>query len=223
MVDVVSVPVEELMEKATLEEQEQEEVVEKKEKKKLNLMQLVTTLQNLMKNGKKGADLEKVREALESYDTDLGEYKRYEYFDKSVPYTRNLIASNDTTFNLILLCWTPGFYSPVHDHDGSECFFRMIDGEVTEVSYEWPDGDKSQPLKETCTTTVSAGEVSHVNDSQGLHKVGNMSDKGAVTMHCYIPPYNESKCFCEKTAQYKIGHITFYTKGGCRPNVHDDF
>jgi cysteine dioxygenase len=183
--------------------------------KKLSLMELVMTIQAEMKNGLKGADVEKVQAALENYDADLMEWKRYALFDENVPYTRNLIASNDSTFNLILLCWTAGKFSPVHDHNGSECFFRMIDGEITEVKYEYPDEDgEEKPLKEKETVTVHPGEVSFINDSMGVHKVGNKTEKGAVTLHCYLPPYMESKCYCDKTSKFKKGHITFYSRGG---------
>ena len=37
-------------------------------------------------------------------------------FDASKNYTRNLIATDDETFTLMLLCWNADKESPIHDH-----------------------------------------------------------------------------------------------------------
>ena len=42
-------------------------------------------------------------------------------------YTRNLVGENDQ-FNLILLCWSEGNASSIHDHTGSECIMKCLQG-----------------------------------------------------------------------------------------------
>ena len=42
-------------------------------------------------------------------------------------YTRNLISTIDK-FNLILLCWSEGNASSIHDHIDSECIMKAIKG-----------------------------------------------------------------------------------------------
>jgi cysteine dioxygenase len=38
-----------------------------------------------------------------------------------------------------------------------------------------------------------------MHDKIGLHRIANPSDKGAVTLHLYSPPFSTCKTFCEKT------------------------
>lgn len=42
-------------------------------------------------------------------------------------------------FNLIVLAWTEGQGSPIHDHAGSHCVMKVLDGQLSETIYEWPD------------------------------------------------------------------------------------
>ena len=45
-------------------------------------------------------------------------------------------------YNLIILCWSVGQASQVHDHSDSHCFVKILSGELTEVRYAFPpDGD----------------------------------------------------------------------------------
>ena len=57
-----------------------------------------------------------VSELFGRLDLGLGEWRKYALFDSSKHYTRNLIATDDETFTLLLLCWNPGKESPIHDH-----------------------------------------------------------------------------------------------------------
>ena len=57
-----------------------------------------------------------VSELFGRLDLGLGEWKKYALFDSSKNYTRNLIATDDETFTLLLRCWNPGKESPIHDH-----------------------------------------------------------------------------------------------------------
>ncbi len=57
--------------------------------------------------------------------------------------------------------------SPCHDHNGSECFMRMVEGHLVEVRYAWPaaGADQSQPLKIISQTTLTPGSVCFINGS----------------------------------------------------------
>jgi hypothetical protein len=57
-----------------------------------------------------------VSELFGRLDLGLGEWRKYALFDSSKHYTRNLIATDDETFTLLLLCWNPAKESPIHDH-----------------------------------------------------------------------------------------------------------
>lgn len=38
------------------------------------------------------------------------------------------------------MCWGEGHYSAIHDHADSHCFMKMLQGELREIKYEWPEG-----------------------------------------------------------------------------------
>eukprot|EP00456_Euglypha_rotunda_P026182 TRINITY_DN2111_c0_g1_i3.p1 TRINITY_DN2111_c0_g1~~TRINITY_DN2111_c0_g1_i3.p1 ORF type:complete len:141 (-),score=29.92 TRINITY_DN2111_c0_g1_i3:11-433(-) len=94
-------------------ESEEPKVVEKKAES-LTLFELVEAISAATDSGK--IDKDKVRSALEKYSFDLKEWKRYEFWDDKKCYTRNLIATDNETFALMLLCWNPGKFSPIHSH-----------------------------------------------------------------------------------------------------------
>lgn len=156
---------------------------------------------------------------LGSYDASCGDWKRYQTWDSSKSYTRNLIYDKEGLFALILLCWNPDVASPVHAHSESECFFRVIEGTTFEALYEWPEKAQSDEgeLVLKARTEFNAGEVSFVNDSRGIHAVGCSHGKRAVTLHCYVPGYQTSKCWrstkCDDTF---TGHMIYDTVNGKR-------
>lgn len=68
-------------------------------------------------------------------------------------------------FNLMLLCWGEGHSSAVHDHADAHCFMKMLDGQLKEVRFAWPDkaedgstvieGDGLEVIGETVLKTDS--------------------------------------------------------------------
>jgi hypothetical protein len=64
----------------------------------------------------RGTDADPVNQLFGRLDLDKKEWAKYAIFDPSKNYTRNLIATDDETFTLLLLCWNAGKESPIHDH-----------------------------------------------------------------------------------------------------------
>lgn len=185
--------------------------------KKLSLQELVHNISQELNRPDKC--MKRVRSLMERYDASAGEWKRYAFWDAKTNYTRNLIATDQKTFTLMQLCWNPSKWSPCHDHNGSECFMRMVEGQLIEVRYQWPDpkADQSQPLHIVSQTTLQPGSVCFINDSLGLHKVGNPSASvQAVSLHCYIPGYDTCKAWCQpdKSAKCVEANISFYSELG---------
>lgn len=75
----------------------------------LSLGELVEALQDEL--GKQHAaafrDVEAVTRLMQSYDASLNEWKQYALLDESHSYTRNLVATDNQHFTLMLLCWNP--------------------------------------------------------------------------------------------------------------------
>lgn len=192
---------------------------------KLNLKKLVPLLCQELESEDAGSRQEHIyrtcKQLLEGYDATSGDWKRYQTWDSSKSYTRNLIYEREGVFALILLCWNPNVVSPVHDHSSSECFFRVVEGTTYEELYEWPEkatDDAGKGLKLKGRTEFPEGEVSFVNDSQGIHRVGCCNDKRAVTLHCYVPGYATSTCWKapESADDTFTGHMVYDTVNGKR-------
>ena len=62
---------------------------------------------------------------------------------------------------MLILCWNPGKGSPIHDHDESACFLKVLDGELEETKYEKPT--PGQPLKMTERTVHSEGTLTYMD------------------------------------------------------------
>jgi len=181
---------------------------------KLTLQELVHSISQELNTTK---DMSHVRDLMAQFDAEKGEWKRYAFWDAKCNYTRNLIATDHKTFTLMQLCWNPGKWSPCHDHSGSECFMRMVEGTLTEVRYEWPEkGQETKPLKPTKTTVLETGGVCFINDALGLHKVGNATTGQSVSLHCYIPGYETCRAWCQpdKNAKACECNVTYYSEGG---------
>ena len=49
-------------------------------------------------------------------------------------YARTTLAKSDW-YQLLVICWKQGQASPIHDHEGSNCAVRIIDGVATETVF----------------------------------------------------------------------------------------
>jgi predicted metal-dependent enzyme (double-stranded beta helix superfamily) len=54
-------------------------------------------------------------------DLKSSDISKYTFWDYNKSYTRNLITTNNN-FSLLLLCWSPGKESKIHNHPCDGCF-----------------------------------------------------------------------------------------------------
>jgi cysteine dioxygenase len=147
------------------------------------------------------------------------ELNRFKFWDADKHYTRNLVYTDDKNYTLLLLCWTPGKTSAIHDHPCDACFIKCMSGCIKETIYSCDDnGD----LKATKAQFLCEGQVSYMNDDIGYHSVGNpCKDLGAVTLHLYTPPFGSCRCWCSKASEPKFDEakrckVGFYSVCGHR-------
>ncbi|MCJ1274408.1 hypothetical protein MMC21_002204 [Puttea exsequens] len=148
----------------------------------------------------KDIDYQPVIDAMTAYISDKKDWERYAHRDKTQGFTRNLVDKGNGKYNLLILVWTPGKESPIHDHAGSRCVMKMLQGCLEEVQYEWPDGlneDRASPLKAKKISSLRQDDVTYISDEHGLHKLSNMDPEVyAVSLHLYVPP-NAAKNGCD--------------------------
>lgn len=106
-------------------------------------------------------------------------------------YTRNLIATDDRNFTILLLCWNEGAESCVHDHANvNGCFVKGLRGSGCETRFTWEEDSKE--LRNEIATVFTAGDVSFMHDNYGVHKISNCSStERLTTLHIYTPPYQK--------------------------------
>jgi cysteine dioxygenase len=100
-------------------------------------------------------------------------------------YQRIPIRSGDW-YQAWVMCWRNGQRSPIHDHKGSSCAVRVLDGILTETLFEFaPNGH----VKPTFSRDMLPGQVIGGED-RDLHQVSNLQagDATLVTLHVYSPP-----------------------------------
>ena len=116
-------------------------------------------------------------------------------------YTRNLVH-RDRQFELLVLCWGPGHETPIHNHEGQDCWMVVLDGEIEEVRYAFPAAGHVGALDPIGAKTFRVGDVAYIQDEIGLHLVRTASPRLAgVSLHLYAAPYDECNVYCPRTGR----------------------
>lgn len=161
---------------------------------------------------KQKAVSEELTELVNEFEFETVDWRKYVHYDKH-KYTRNLIAhGRDNRFGLMVLAWGPGQRSPIHNHNGSHCVMRVLEGELIETLYcrsrMFDDGaesdaslsatDDTEMYSKIRETRLERGQTAYIHDQIGWHRVSNaFPDQPAVSLHLYAPPIEQCKTFCE--------------------------
>lgn len=130
------------------------------------------------------APLEALQAELEELDIDLDQVAEHMKFAERT-YRRNLLRAGEW-YNVWVLCWRNGQRSPIHDHKGSSCAVRVLEGTMTETLFEFaPNGQ----IRATFSRDLETGGVVGSEDLD-IHQVSNLQAGQAnlVTLHVYSPP-----------------------------------
>lgn len=111
-------------------------------------------------------------------------------------YKRNTISESEN-YELLAVCWRSGHCTPIHDHKGSSCAFRVVEGTGTEIRFE----QTASGL--ICPTVVNAMEPGYIcaAEDADIHQVANMQASGQdlITLHIYSPPIRKMRTYEFKT------------------------
>ncbi|MCJ1439911.1 MAG: Cysteine dioxygenase [Stictis urceolatum] len=152
---------------------------------------------------------------MQQYISKESEWEKYALGNSRMPYTRNLVDRGNGKSNLLILVWSAGKGSLVHDHADAHCVMKILKGSLKETRYAWPEDSGSSPLSITQETVFGENEVTYMADELGLHKVSNPDpNNDAVSLHLYTPPNAENNGFSifdEKTGgEQHISQCKFY-------------
>ncbi|KAF2199268.1 cysteine dioxygenase type I [Delitschia confertaspora ATCC 74209] len=136
-------------------------------------------------------DAKELQALMSDYVSNESEWVQYALGDASRGYTRNLVDKGNGKSNLLILVWSPGKGSMIHDHANAHCIMKILKGRLKETLYAWPDktqlnkGEPSAPQIKKETVYVE-NQVTYMSDKLGLHRVSNPDpDDFAVSLHLY--------------------------------------
>lgn len=175
------------------------------------LQSLVKELVDLCQNGQSGADI--VR-AMSEYARSHTDWKEHLTFAADT-YTRNLIARNEY-FELLVLCWSAGQASPVHDHAAQDCFMGILEGRMEETHYAFPKAGDRCALTQIRSKVFEAGQVAFIHDSIALHRVRPV-DGRAVSLHLYARPIDVCNIYELDTSAVLSRQMIYHSARGLSP------
>lgn len=180
--------------------------------------EVIAGLKLLTENENQNKDIirEDVTKFLNSYSGD--DWHKFEFWDPHT-YTRNLIYQDpQDRFALILLCWNISQMTPIHNHPNSQCFYKLLQGELIERTYAEPQPGKKKRMEVVSEFKLDKiGGTGYIDDGMGIHMVENgLPSEGSVTLHLYTPAYNEVRCWDERTGKSEIHAATNYSVNGLK-------
>ena len=128
--------------------------------------------------------LEVLAKELAADDLTLAAVARYVRFGWE-RYQRNL-ARTGPAYEALVLCWNSGQRSPIHDHRGSRCAFRVLSGVAAETRFARTSDGLVYPIS---TTDLAEGTIC-ATQNDDIHQVSNLQPQARklVTLHIYSPP-----------------------------------
>jgi cysteine dioxygenase len=100
-------------------------------------------------------------------------------------YRRNLLYAG-SCYHALILCWQSGQRSEIHDHLGSACAVKVLQGCATESHFTTAENGMIFPVR---SIEHASGSVCGSEDLD-IHQVSNLQPNGCplVTLHIYSPP-----------------------------------
>lgn len=126
--------------------------------------EMISRIETAFGRSNSSVDVDELWKVLEDYKSKQDEWAKYAYYDMR-KYKRNLVAEYDK-FNVMIICWGPGSQSCIHDHSGSHCFMKILDGELIESRFAWPDPNRIAEGQEMChlsDTLMKRDDVIYIN------------------------------------------------------------
>lgn len=122
-------------------------------------------------------------------------------------YTRNCVhRTND--YELLLLCWEEGQETPIHCHNGEECWVYLAKGKLREKRYVDKDGE----LELIADVKMTQDRLSYMNDDLGYHSLHNLHDGRSMSLHLYVGPIDECSVYKEEKDKFVFKELDYYSE-----------
>jgi uncharacterized NAD(P)/FAD-binding protein YdhS/predicted metal-dependent enzyme (double-stranded beta helix superfamily) len=135
---------------------------------------------------KSALDEPTVRRFLAQANLDRAEVAPY-IEQRADTYARHCVVRRGN-YEVLVLTWCPSQGSVAHDHSGSLCGLKVVQGSLTEQFFEEsPDGR----VRKTTVNRLGPGEIT-IDPGVVVHSLANsLPDEVLITVHIYSPPLPE--------------------------------
>ncbi len=160
----------------------------------------------------------RVAQCLRQAVAEPSSWHKYALFG-SAGYSRNLVMRSDL-FELLVLCWTAGQQSPIHDHQGQRCWMAVLEGRVEERLYAEPRPTRGavapRALEPLRTKTFDTGGVAFITDDLGLHDIRPVDGQRAMSVHLYSRPIQVARIFDPHSLEVRERTLAYDSIDGVR-------
>ena len=135
---------------------------------------------------------------------DMRDLERYQQWSDE-RHTRTRFYQGER-FEILVLCWKPGQWSPIHDHANSICTMYVLQGEAVTTMYRVEGAaDGPRTLVEDATAVLAPTNVTTVFGGD-IHRVGCPAGAatGLITIHVYLPPIPEMLVWDEGNPEPRV-------------------
>ena len=132
--------------------------------------------------------------------------RRLNLIESPGSYSRTC-AYFDDRFEVLLLNWSPGAASSLHDHGGQHCWLAVLDGRVELENYDRLDaGDEPGYARVASRDGISleCGGMDLRNAPIDIHRVCAGAASGAVTLHVYARPLRQFTVYDELSHRCRL-------------------
>lgn len=119
--------------------------------------------------------------------------------DLTRAYTRTLIHRSPE-FEILVLHWSPGSLTAIHDHGGAQCWFAVAAGTVRVDNYRRCDSGATPGYARITAdgeAMLPKGAIDYRQDDVHLHRCG-AGQAEAVTVHVYAHPLERFNTFDDR-------------------------
>ncbi|MEO1617715.1 MAG: cysteine dioxygenase family protein [Planctomycetota bacterium] len=165
------------------------------------LQRLIRAIANLSAR----ADLSALKQCVSASELTIDDVQPFVRFDTGCYQRVTLATGGDNPgFEVLVLGWRPGQFSPIHNHRGSGCCVKILQGIGLETTYA-PHGDDGSFI--TQSTWRETGDV-FAGEDDDTHSLGNAASAeiGLVSLHVYRPRLTRMELFAIRRGRLRRGN-----------------
>jgi predicted metal-dependent enzyme (double-stranded beta helix superfamily) len=120
-------------------------------------------------------------------------------------YTRTQLL-RAPRYEVVVMRWSPGSISPIHDHGKSDCWVLMMEGALEVENFDRDEDGSSAvvDLRPAGKMSLGLGDVDHRGGPCELHRVRNATAATAYTLQLYSEPIHTYTVVDARSRQSRI-------------------